>query len=667
MKPRNVFALMVGIDKYQSPVPALEGCVNDMRAFADFVELRTTRAGIPLHLNILENQDGTRMNIVEQFDKHLKEAGPEDLMVFYYSGHGSQEQAHSVFWSLEEDRKNETLVCYDSRQPDGMDLADKELATLIDLVTGNGAQMAIVMDCCNSGSATRAIAVEETPANTRVRQTPSHAGARTLDSYILPRDQVGTRGMFSFGNEPNANQLIVPTPRHVAMSATQPFELAKETWLGGSPRGVFTYSLMEVLSNAVGQQSYLDVVRQVRALVRQRTTNQSPQLYAQNTDDINLEFLGGTTAQTLNYYFLNHHMTRGWEIDAGASQGIPAQNASATELAVYDSAASDQDLLDPKKALGAISLKEVRPSSSSVRLKGTLELDKSSAYRTRITEMAVEQLRVHVRGKDLTGVEAARKAISAKGEPDLYIDLEENPSGADYHVVASNNQLVVIRSTDAEDQPLIEQIRGYGEAEVAKLAENLVHIGKWEQILKMNNPGSRLAGSSVRIDLMEVNSDAVIQPGKDGHVFEISPGTSTEQLPQVRVRLTNTSGEKLYASLLYLGSQFQVEPSLLASGGVWLNPGEEAYALNGRAFRMSVNQNHLALGRIELTETLKVIFGTEELNSAPLKQKELTAPRSSSRSVTEETTRSLLFDANMTGANAPGWNTNLATITVRAI
>lgn len=667
MNPKNVFALMVGIDKYQSPVPALEGCVNDMRAFADFVELRTNRKGIPLHMNILENQDATRMKIVEQFEQHLKQAGSEDMIVFYYSGHGSQENAHSVFWSLEEDRKNETLVCYDSRQADGMDLADKELATLIDLVTAKGAQMAVVMDCCNSGSATRAIAVEETPAKTRVRQSPSYDGDRTLDSYILPRDQVGSRGIFSFGNEPNASKLIVPTPRHVAMSATQPFELAKETWLGGSPRGVFTYSLMEVLGNAVGPQSYLDVVRQVRSLVRQRTTNQSPQLYAQHADDINLEFLGGTTAQNLNYYFLNHHMTRGWEIDAGASQGIPAQNASATELAVYDSAASDDDLLDPDKALGDISVKEVKPSYSTVRLEGTLELDKGSSYRTRITEMAVEQLMVHVRGNDAKGVDAARKAAVATGEPDLYIDLTDNPSEADYHVVASNNQYVVIRATDAEDQPLIEQIRGYDDSQSAKLSENLVHIAKWEQILKMNNPGSRLAGSSIRIDLVEVNSDTVIQPEPTGQVFEIAPNTPMEQLPQVRVRLTNTSGEKLYVSLMYLGSQFQVEPSLLASGGVWLEPGAEAYALNGRAFRMSVNQDHLALGRVELTETLKVMFGTEELNTAPLKQADLKAPRSASRSASGESTRSLLFDTNMKGANAPAWNTNLLTITVKAI
>jgi len=30
MEDRNIYALLVGIDRYKSPVPALEGCVNDM-------------------------------------------------------------------------------------------------------------------------------------------------------------------------------------------------------------------------------------------------------------------------------------------------------------------------------------------------------------------------------------------------------------------------------------------------------------------------------------------------------------------------------------------------------------------------------------------------------------------------------------------------------------
>ena len=155
MSQQNIYALLVGIDKYLPPVPSLDGCVNDMRAIRDFLIKRADRNGIPLHLEVLENDQATRVNIVTKFETHLTKAGKNDIAFFYYSGHGSQENAHKIFWPLEEDHKNETLVCYDSRMPDGMDLADKELATLIEMVAEKNPHILFIADCCNSGGNTR--------------------------------------------------------------------------------------------------------------------------------------------------------------------------------------------------------------------------------------------------------------------------------------------------------------------------------------------------------------------------------------------------------------------------------------------------------------------------------------------------------------------------------
>ncbi len=658
MQPKQIFALMVGIDKYQSPVPPLEGCVNDMRAFADFVELRTKRKGIPLHLNILENQFATRFKIVEQFEQHLRQAGKDDMVVFYYSGHGSQEPAHKVFWPLEEDRKNETLVTYDSRQPDGMDLADKELATLLDMIARKGTHISVVMDCCNSGSGTRSALVEESPAKTRVRQTPDFKGLRPLDSYILPREGVNTRGAFHFeGNV--GEKLIVPTPRHVAMSATQPFELAKETWLGGTPRGVFTYSLLEVLGQAVGPLSYQDVLRQVRGLVKQRTSDQSPQLYAEQAADASLEFLGGSTTQNTNFFYLSHNAQLGWEIDAGATQGLRAGGSKDTRLAVYDQQATDQDLVNPRKAKGEVSVKEVRVASSVVRLEGSLSLDRGVRYRARISQMSSSPLLVHVRGNDPHGINTAQVAIGEEGDPSIYLRHIAQPADANYHVVVRNNQYVIIRPTDADDQPLVEQLDGYSAPQARKLASYLVHIAKWERVMMMSNPGSRLPSSAIKLDLLEPQQDQLIVPGRTGYEFLVKTQGNPGDAPRFRVRLTNRSGEKLFVSLLYLGSQFNIEPSLLAQGGLWLDPGAEAFALNGRSIQARVDPGHIAIGRTEAQETFKVIFATSELNTATMKQDSLAAPQAS--------TRSLIFDEGPSGANQEAWNCDQTMITVRAV
>ncbi|MHC5939395.1 hypothetical protein [Nostoc sp.] len=47
------------------------------------------------------------------FRKHLRNAKKDDVVLFYYSGHGSQELAPKEFWHIEADRLDETLVCYD--------------------------------------------------------------------------------------------------------------------------------------------------------------------------------------------------------------------------------------------------------------------------------------------------------------------------------------------------------------------------------------------------------------------------------------------------------------------------------------------------------------------------------------------------------------------------
>ncbi len=127
---RNIYALLVGIDEYLS-VPSLQGCVNDITAIKEYLEGRVDTDGYQLHVHTLLNKDATRQAVIDGFRQHLCQAGSEDVAFFYYAGHGSQAEAPEEFWTIEPDRLNETLVCYDSRSPGGWDLADKELGKLI--------------------------------------------------------------------------------------------------------------------------------------------------------------------------------------------------------------------------------------------------------------------------------------------------------------------------------------------------------------------------------------------------------------------------------------------------------------------------------------------------------------------------------------------------------
>ena len=165
--PRTIYSLLVAIDDYPSPIPMLWGCVNDIDAFATYLSERVAKdKGVSLKLKTLKNGEATRAAVVDAFRGHLGQATKGDVALFYYSGHGSQEQAPEEFWKLEPDHLDETLVCFDSRNPGSWDLADKEMAKLIGEVAAKGPHVAVILDCCHSGSGTREI-------DTVVRRAPT--------------------------------------------------------------------------------------------------------------------------------------------------------------------------------------------------------------------------------------------------------------------------------------------------------------------------------------------------------------------------------------------------------------------------------------------------------------------------------------------------------------
>ena len=176
---RSIYALLIAIDDYPPPVPKLRGCVNDIEAFASYLSERVAKdKGVALKLRTLKNGEATRQAVVDAFSDHLGKAKKGDVALFYYSGHGSQEQAPEEFWKLEPDHLDETLVLFDSRSPGSWDLADKEIAKLIGDVAAKGPHVAVILDCCHSGSGTREI-------ETVVRRVPTDFRRRPIESFLV--------------------------------------------------------------------------------------------------------------------------------------------------------------------------------------------------------------------------------------------------------------------------------------------------------------------------------------------------------------------------------------------------------------------------------------------------------------------------------------------------
>jgi hypothetical protein len=627
-----------------------------MRAMRDYLQRSMSRAGTPLHMEVLENEAATRLNIVQKFEKHLAQAKEGDLAFFYFSGHGSQEITHEIFKKVEEDGKNETIVCYDSRSLDGMDLADKELATLLDVVAQNHPHLVVVMDCCNSGSGTRDLGATKVRA---VRELP--ARVRSLDSYILPRQAAKGRSAFNL-EEPE--QLVVPNPRHVALSAAQSFQLAKETMLGGSPRGVFTYSLLEVLNSAVGPLTYGDLMRRVTSLVTQRTYEQTPQVYTTHNNDLNLVFLNGRNSNEAHYYALAHDSDKGWHIDAGSVHGILAGNlgGNKTRLNVFAEDASQAELNSPDMALGKVSVTTVFPGYSQVRAEGNLFLDQQTTYRTRIHDMPVSPIQVFVKGAPPAARQHVLSALAAPGETSLLIKVVEQEVEADYKVIANaQQQYVIARQTDTDTQPIAEQVEGLTAASGKKVAEHLVRIANWERLLDLRNPGSSLPSEAVKLEILHPEKDQLLAPIPITLSYNHTLGR--DQYPRFRVRVVNRSQQRLYCGLLYLSSQFAVQ-SALPQGGVWLEPGQMSWVGNGSAIEGAVSDAQVAVGRRKTQEIFKLIFSNRIFDARLMEQPELAQPKQTKRGMEEQgRTRALIFGSTAT-IDIADWNSNQASITL---
>lgn len=158
-------ALLIGINEYAPPgatLPVAAGHALDSRFApgASWINLHGPSvdiAGMQVLLRqtygfqdirILEDQQATRQGILAAIDQLIADTKPGDLVVFYYSGHGSQR----LDTLSSKNHLDETIVPADAWK--GVeDIRDKELALKFDkIVYDKHAHLTAIYDSCHSGT-----------------------------------------------------------------------------------------------------------------------------------------------------------------------------------------------------------------------------------------------------------------------------------------------------------------------------------------------------------------------------------------------------------------------------------------------------------------------------------------------------------------------------------
>lgn len=610
---RNIYALLVGIDAYAPPVPPLQGCVNDIKAIEEYLQGRVAQGNYQLHLRTLIDREATRQGIIAGFQQHLCQATKEDIALFYYAGHGSQEQAPQEFWEIEPDRLNETIVCYDSRSPRGWDLADKELGKLIGEVVQNNPHTLIIMDCCHSGSGTRG----ELELDVAVRKAPVDQRTRPVDSFIIAPSELQTVSAGAESRSLASHDRWTSAPgKCIFLSACLDHELAKEYNANGSKRGVFSYFLVDTLTKTNGSLTYRDLFKRTAALVRSKVNAQAPQIEPPDYAVLEQSFLGGAISIHPAYFTVSYQPNYGWVIDGGAVHGIaPGTDEQTTELAIFPFDTPVEQLSQLKKAIATAQVNQVLPQLSKITV---ANLQPETTYKAIVTNLPLPPKGVWLTG-ETRGIELVRQALQQHSS--LYLAEVPNPEAAEWQLIAQDNQYIITRPVD--DRPLVTPLVTYSEGNASQVIQRLEHLTRWTNIAELASPAtSRIPGDAVSISIYQ--SDQELTDSDLCLSYYQQNGKWLQ--PTFKIKLTNTSNIPLYCALLDLTDRYEVSAELLATGGIWLEPGQEAWALDGKAIYSTVDQELWKQGVTKAQDILKLIVSAAEFDATLLEQDKLDVP-----------------------------------------
>lgn len=287
---REKYALVVGISQFQDRnIKALQYPAKDAQDFAALLRDPNYGRFKTEHVRVLTNEQATTRNIKQQIENLAAQARPEDLVVLFFSTHGSDRDGKKTDLNY--------LVTYDTEVA-SLYATSLPMVSIVDDVSKliKAQRMVIVLDSCFSGAAGFAGGLETTSMTSVTSSAPpsaiaqTNAGSKQLDLELTTTAQ------------PNQTELlnrISQNAGRVVITASQPNELS---WESEQLRnGFFTYYLIQALKQKQGlaplDEVYAAVRDQVtRSVQAERSQPQHPTLRS-NTRGGKLDICIGVAPQ----------------------------------------------------------------------------------------------------------------------------------------------------------------------------------------------------------------------------------------------------------------------------------------------------------------------------------------------------------------------------------
>jgi len=564
-RPSGKRALLVGINSYKhgDRIPPLAGSFNDVE------NMKAVLIGKfefpPENVLVLKGEQATHTGIINAIRDHLiAKARKDDIVVFHYSGHGSQMKDVT---GNEISGLVETIVPYDSRDPAGQvfDISGSELHGLLLQLAAKTRNITFILDSCHSGTLVRGARARNIAPDTR---TPPQ----------LPDYAVQTRSLGAV--EEGA------TPKYVLIAAATSRESAYEHVSEGKEHGALTYFLARQLRNAGAGVTYRDIMDNVRGNVTAVFPVQHPQLEGAQIDQY---VFGDSGSLAESYVIASPKDASKMSLAIGEAQG-------ATVDSIYDVfKPGTKKFVPPEGPIGRVQITSTGPFESEGKLISGSNIPQFSRAIEREHRYGSSRLNIHFDRPD-SSIKLQSIKSAAASLP--YLQVVTDPAISNLRVREVDGKVLTLAPDGTALSPPIPA----NDPEVIRRSvQRIKDWARWFNILSIVNTQPSV---SVEFSIMAGQKrDALSQIGKSD--MSIGEGDVVEAV------VKNTSTRDLYISILDLSSDGSIAVAYPPDQGASevLQPGKPVtIKLKGS----------VPSGLSSVTDILKVFASSHPIDLTPL-------------------------------------------------
>jgi hypothetical protein len=260
-------AVLIGINRYRVPGADLRGCVNDVKNVQKVLTEYYGFAG--KDITVMTDLKATKKAMQAAIQKLVAGARKGDVLLLHYSGHGSNVPDDDG----DEAEEREEILCptdLDWKDP----FRDDWLRKTFDKLK-SGVSLTVIMDCCHSGTNTRAVLSRNEPI--KQRYLPSPWDLVAVESGRKLRGAVKRELRASSRAKRKKSDVVHADIRELLVTGCRDTQTSADAFIKGSYNGALTYYLVESIREAKGNLTYRELHKRTLAKLKGEY-DQVPQL-----------------------------------------------------------------------------------------------------------------------------------------------------------------------------------------------------------------------------------------------------------------------------------------------------------------------------------------------------------------------------------------------------